>query len=349
MALDKNEFLRILTCASEAGVSDVFVSEGTAVHWRRCGVMSPLKEYVAGGDDIAAIFAELATKPHRELFVKNKEVDFTWEYRQRRYRIHIYRRLGRIAFAIRVFPWKIPALVELGQASGVQQFMDYDDGLFLVTGATGAGKTTTVAAMLAEYNRTRDYHILTLEDPVEYLYPKGRCLFSQQELGRDFNDYHSGIVSAMRENPDIIMIAELRDGATCEAALSAAASGHYVIATMHTGGAVETVERIISMVDSSRQNLARSMLASALRGVCSQKLYRGKAGSQHCGVELLKVNNAARNIIRNGKYEQLNSVMQSGGSQGMQTMEMAVEALRQDGLLRAGRDGNRYGQNGKAL
>ncbi|ORT99576.1 Twitching motility protein PilT [Anaerovibrio sp. JC8] len=332
MGAFEKEFERILISSSQEGISDVFITEGAPVFCRRAGLMFRLGDYEITRDDIWSVFTRITRREHQEDFLKRKEADFTWELSEWRYRVHIYRQRGRTAFAFRVLPKEIPPLERLGQAGAVEQFMDYEDGLLLITGATGAGKTTTVASFLAEMSTRKDYHILTLEDPVEFVFPQGRCLFSQQELGRDFLGYPGGIISAMRENPNVIMIAELRDGESCEAALSAAASGHFVIATMHTGGVVETVERFISMFYEERQNLARSMLASSLRGICAQKLFAGQRGRQYCGVEVLHGNNAAANIIRRGKYEQLQSVMQSGGDQGMQTMEMAVERLRGEQL-----------------
>ena len=337
MGLCESDFEEILMSASQRGASDVFISEAVPVFCRQWGRLSAMKECVAGKEDIWKIFSRITRRDQQEEFLKRKEVDFTWALSGWRYRVHIYRQRGKIAFAFRIMPHIIPSLEELGQAAAIRQFMDFRDGLLLVTGSTGAGKTTTVAAFLAEMNKNKDYHILTLEDPVEFIYPQGRCLFSQQELGGDFLGYPTGIVSAMRENPDVIMIAELRDGKSCEAALSAAASGHYVIATMHTGGVVETVERFISMVSPEKQNLARSMLASSLRGICAQKLYKGLDGRLHCGAEILQGNNAVSNIIRKGKYELLKSVMQSGAVQGMQTMEMALEKLRSQNLLKLDR------------
>lgn len=337
MGLCESDFEEILISASQGGASDVFISEAVPVFYRQWGMLSVIKEYKASKEDIWKIFSRITHRDQQEEFLRRKEVDFTWELSGWRYRVHIYRQQGKIAFAFRIMPHKIPGLEELGQAAAIRQFMDCRDGLLLVTGATGAGKTTTVAALLAEMNKNKNYHILTLEDPVEFVYPQGRCLFSQQELGGDFFGYPGGIISAMRENPDVIMIAELRDGKSCEAALSAAASGHYVIATMHTGGVVETVERFISMVSPEKQNLARSMLASSLRGICAQKLYKGVDGRLHCGAEILQGNNAAANIIRRGKYELLKSVMQSGAVQGMQTMEMAMEKLRSQNLIKMDR------------
>ncbi|MCR5177036.1 MAG: Flp pilus assembly complex ATPase component TadA [Anaerovibrio sp.] len=333
MGFGEGEFKDFLCHAADREISDIFISEDTPVFYRRKGMLLQLNGTVPDSDDIWSIFADMTDQAAQENFLCNKEADLPWSLQDKRFRVHIYHKLGKTAFAIRVLSEKIPSLDSLGQAGAVKQFMNYTEGLLLITGATGAGKTTTVAAMLAEYNRMVAYHILTLEEPVEYLYPKGKCLFSQQEAGRDFLDYRQGIISAMRENPDIIVIAELRDEGACEAALSAAASGHYVIATMHTGGAVETVERLVSMFSATRQNLVRSMLAASLRGICTQRLFRGRGGQQYCGAEILHSNNAVKNIIRCGKYEQLLSVMQSGAGQGMQTMAMAVDLLQKDGLL----------------
>ena len=251
-----------------------------------------------------------------------------------RYRVHVYKKRGQISFAIRTLPRQIPALEQLGQAEIAGRFGDRRQGLFLVTGATGAGKSTTVAALLESMNRSGNLHILTLEDPIEFLFTKGYGLVSQLEKGDDFGDYFQAVENAMREGPDVIMVSELRDYRTVHAVLNAAVSGHYVIATMHAGSVTETVERLISMYPEEQQSMGRSLLAASLQGICTQQLLTGRGGIKHCAVECLNANHAARNIIRSGKYEQLHNIIQSGMAEGMQSMEMGVDKLRKANLVR---------------
>lgn len=236
--------------------------------------------------------------------------------------------------AIRVMPMQIPQLENLGQAGLIGQFADYRQGLLLVTGATGAGKSTTVAALLDELNRGSSLHILTLEDPVEYELPSETSLVSQLEKEVDFFSYGQAVENAMRQAPDIIMVSEMRDVETVQAVLNAAVSGHYVIATMHAGSVIEAVERLVSMYPAEKQSMAKSLLASSLVGICTQKLLPGRQGLKECALECLKANGAVRNIIRSGKYDQLYNIMEAGVGEGMQTMALAEDKLRRSNLLK---------------
>ncbi len=333
MCVSKGDLTRILHCASEAGISDVYISTGCPVYWRRGEVLSPLKEYIPSAKDIYEIFKFLVRDDHWDTMAAEKAVNSTCQLGEWRYRIHVYRKSGQLAFAIRVLPREIPELAALGQAAMIGRFSRYRQGLLLVTGATGAGKSTTVASFLAELNRQERLHILTLEDPVEFVYPQSSCLVSQLERGEDFADYGQALENAMREAPDVIMVSEMRDRETVQAVLNAALSGHYVVATMHAGSAAEAIERLVSMYPAGQQPMAQSLLSASLVGVCSQRLLPGRGGIKQCAVECLHANHAVRNIIRSGKYEQLYNVMQSGRGEGMQTMEMAVEALERKNLL----------------
>lgn len=333
MGMSKKNFFRIMRCASEANISDVNFAADEPVFWRRSGMWSPLREYKPTQEDIYQIFCELIKTDDWDELVKKKCLNCAWTMDKWRYRIHAYYKLGKLSFAIRVLPQTIPSFFSLGQATIIQQFAGYRHGLLLITGTTGAGKTTSVAAFLEDLNQQESLHILTLEDPVEFIYSKGRCLISQRELGDDFLSFPDAMEQAMREAPDVVMISELRDGQTVEAVLKAAVSGCLVVATMHAGSTTEAVERIISMLPESQQALGKSLLASSLIGVCTQCLLPGKSGRQLCAVECLKNNEAVRNIIRSGRYEQLKNVMQAGNMEGMQTMEKAVEKLRNSNLL----------------
>lgn len=334
MCLRKSDFVRILRCASEAGISDIHLAVDEPVCWKRGDVLSHLKDYVPTGKDIYELFKVLVKEEAWEKICRDSAVNCAWEREGWRYRIHAYKKKGGVAFAIRTMPRQIPDLEQLGQAGLISRFQDVRQGLLLVTGATGAGKSTTVAALLERMNRTGSLHILTLEDPVEFLYSRGYGLVSQLERGEDFEDYFRAVENAMREGPDIIMVSELRDCRTVQAALNAAVSGHYVVATMHAGSVVEAVERLVSMYPEGQQAMARSLLAASLQGICTQRLLPGRSGMKQCAVECLSVNHAARNIIRSGRYEQLHNIIQSGRAEGMQTMDMAVDILRRGNLLR---------------
>lgn len=334
MSLSRNMLMKILRCASEAGISDVHICAKQPVYWRRGENLSPLEDYVPTDKDIYDFFQLLVKKDLWTEMARRKAVNCTYQMEDWRYRIHAYRKAGGIAFSVRVLPRCIPNLGELGQAALAGRFMDSRQGLLLVTGATGAGKSTTVAALLEAMSQKGNLHILTLEDPVEFIFPRSRSLVSQLELGEDFIDYEQAVRNAMRESPDVIMVSEMRDRGTVQAVLNAAVSGHYVIATMHAGTAAEAVERLVSMYPAQQQAMAQSLLSASLVGVCSQRLLPGRGGVRQCAMECLAVNHAVRNIIRQGKYEQLNNVMQAGGAEGMQTMKMAVEALEKRNLLR---------------
>ncbi len=331
MAVNLGDFERILRCASEAGISDVHIRADEPVYWKRGMVLSPLKQYVPTDEDMYRLVKRFMTTDDMVDMQEKMAANSILEMGCWRYRVHSYKQRGKIALAVRTMPRKIPRLSQLGQASLAEQFLNYHQGLLLITGATGAGKSTTVAALLDAISNQESLHILTLEDPVEYILPSGQCLVSQLEKGRDFISYSQAVENAMRQSPDIIMVSEMRDVDTVKSVLSAAVSGHYVIATMHAGSVAEAAERLVSIYPAEQQSMARSLLASALTGICTQQLVLAKGGSWECAVECLHSNDAVRHIIRSGKYEQLYNIMQSGVREGMQTMEMAVKELHDDG------------------
>ncbi len=332
MAVNLGDFERILRCASEAGISDVHIRADEPVYWKRGLMLSPLKQYVPTDEDMYRLLKRFMTAENLAEMQEKMAANSTMEVGDWRYRVHSYKQGGRVALAIRTMPRKIPKLSQLGQAAIAEQFLEYHQGLLLITGATGAGKSTTVAAMLDAISRQESLHILTLEDPVEYILPSGQCLVSQLEKGRDFTCYSQAVENSMRQSPDIIMVSEMRDVETVQAVLSAAVSGHYVIATMHAGSVAEAAERLVSMYPSEQQSMARSLLASSLVGICSQQLVPDRAGNLACALECLHSNDAVGHIIRSGKYEQLYNIMQSGVQEGMQTMEMALKKLRTEGI-----------------
>lgn len=333
MGVNKSTWERILRCASETGVSDIHVTAGEPVYWRRSKVLSALKDHVPTEKDTFEMFQRMVSEDMWERMAVDRTVNCAFNLGEWRYRLHAYKKQGQLAFAIRTMPKTIPKLDVLGQAALVEKFSRYRQGLLLITGTTGSGKSTTTAAFLEGINCRESLHILTLEDPIEYIYSSGHGFISQLEKGLDFDDYGRAVENAMRERPDIIMVSEMRNRKTVQAVLNAAVSGHFVVATMHAGSVVEAVERLVSMYPAGQQDMARSLLAASLVGICTQQLLPGRDGMLHCAVECLQVDHGARNIIRNGKYEQLSNIMQSGSRAGMQTMDMALEALKRSNLL----------------
>ena len=327
MSLSDHDFERIMICAAEAGISDVHFHPGEPVFWRRYGDLSPLREYVPCVEDLWRIFTRITSDEQREKYVDGDDVDFGWDLEQWRYRVNAYRQKGKLSFAFRTINRIIPELDGLGEAGKIKQFIDEEQGLLMITGATSMGKTTTMAAFINELNIHKDLHIVTLEDPIEYIYPRGRSIISQRELGQDFNSYESALKSVLRQDPDVICVAELRSRQVAELALSAAATGHLVITTMHTATVSEALARFESMFPAEQQAQMRGLMASVLLGISAQKLIHDPKGGRVSAAEIIVANQPVKNLIRTGKYEQLLSVMQSSRKEGMQTMEMSLENI----------------------
>lgn len=217
--------------------------------------------------------------------------------------------------------------------AGLCVLAEAQNGLALVCGATGTGKTTTLAALIEQINRTRHVHVITLEDPIEYVFPPACAFLSQREAGRDFTSFPAAVRSALREDPDILLVGEIRDRATMEAALMAATTGVLVLGTLHTRGAAETPLRVESMFPPDVRDAVRAQLADVLTGIFAQRLLPRRGGGRVAAFEVLMATPAVRNILRQGSCSQLTSVMMSGAAQGMQTAEMAETMLRAKGML----------------
>lgn len=251
-----------------------------------------------------------------------------------RYRFNAYRKGAQYALAVRLLESVIPSCAALGLPQSVVQLAELQQGLVLVTGPTGSGKTTTLAALVQQINSRRAVHIITLEDPVEYLYPQGQALISQREIGQDTESFASGLRSALRQDPDVILVGELRDAESIAMALSAAETGHLVLATLHTQDAAGSVNRIIDVL-SDRQAQARSQLAECLQAVICQRLFpRADGRGRVAAFEVLVATEALRNLIREGRTHQLESYVQTGKRFGMQTMADSVQSLRQQKIIK---------------
>lgn len=334
MALSDHDYERILICASEAGISDIHFHVGEPVFWRRYGILSPLKEYVPSTEDLWRIFTKIATDEQREKYVDGNDVDFSWNLEQWRFRINAYRQKGKLSLAFRSINRIIPVLEDLGEAGRLSQFINKRQGLIMVTGATSMGKTTTMSAFINQLNLHNDLHIVTLEDPIEYVYPRGRSIISQRELGQDFYSYTSALKSVLRQDPDVICVSELRSYEVAQLAINAAATGHLVLTTMHTANTTEALQRLETMFPAEQQTQARNLISSVLVGIMSQQLLPCSRGGMQSAVEILVANQAVKNLIRTGKYEQIMTVIQSGSKLGMQTMDMSINNLRHQNLIK---------------
>ncbi len=268
-------------------------------------------------------------------FVTNKELDTAFDFNKIvRFRVNAYFTLGKPALAMRVIPASIRSLTELNLPNIVSSLpLQGEQGLILVVGPTGHGKTTTVAAMVNLINQFHFKHIITLEDPVEYIFPPGKSLVSQREVHLDTHDFKNSLRSILREDPDVVLIGEMRDVETIEAVLTIAETGHLVFSTMHTYSAAQTIERIIQSHPKSKQDTVRMQLAYILKAIISQRLIPTKNGGLRPAVEILLNNNAIKNLIREGKITNIDNIIKTSLSEGMQPLEYSIAQLVKEGLV----------------
>ncbi len=280
------------------------------------------------------LFCPIMTEKQRFVLKDTGECDFAYTLPSGvRFRVNMYRSMGALNAAIRIIPDVIPSWQELRMPDALQRLAELKSGLVLITGVTGSGKSTTLAAILNEINRNRSAHILTLEDPVEFKFESVKSLIHQREIGYDSRSFATALRAALREDPDVIMVGELRDTETTAIAVTAAETGHLVFATLHTRNASETVNRIIDVFPEQQQKQIRIQLAGSLQAVVSQQLLPDKRGKRTAAFEIMVVTPALRNLIREGKTQQMDSYIQTGARYGMQTMEDAVAKLKREGKI----------------
>ncbi|MGM9974991.1 MAG: type IV pilus twitching motility protein PilT [Clostridiaceae bacterium] len=250
-----------------------------------------------------------------------------------RFRVNVFKQRNSTAIAIRVISLKIPTLQELGYMPVIKDLTTKKRGLILVTGPTGSGKSTTLAAMINEINNTRDGHIITLEDPIEYLHKHNKSIINQREIGKDSKSYRNALKSILREDPDVILIGEMRDLETISIAITAAETGHLVLSTLHTIGAAKTIDRIIDVFPPYQQQQIKIQLSAVLQGIISQQLVPTIEGGRTAAVEVMLATQAIQNMIREGKTHQIESAVQTGSKYGMKTMDMALTELYKKGSI----------------
>jgi twitching motility protein PilT len=321
----------ILAEAVDRGASDVHFKVGQPPVIRFDGELQPLSGHPPlGSFDLQAILDEIgALSPSRmRTFEATGELDTAYQLPDLpRFRVNAFRQRGDISFAFRVIPRVVPDFQSLQLPPGVARLAEEHRGLILVTGATGAGKTTTLAAMIGHINRTRRQHIVTIEDPIEILHSDASCIVNQREVGIDTDSFNEALRRALRQDPDVILIGELRDTETAQTALQAAESGHLVLSTMHTVDAAETLGRLVEFFPAEKQPQVRSILAGVLRGVISQRLLPRASGGRVAAVEVMIANSRIQELIRENKPEYVPEAIGEGAFFDMQTMTAALIEL----------------------
>jgi twitching motility protein PilT len=325
----------LLSRTVEAGASDLHLKVGGPPRIRRDGLLQPLDEARLTEADLAEVVERVcqASRGRRESFLETGELDIAYSGPGSRFRVNGYRQRGTLAFVFRRIPNKAPTFEELALPQGVRRLAGEHYGLILVTGPTGSGKSTTLAAMIDEINRTREQHVVTIEDPIEVLHTDQKSSVSQREVGLDTRSFSEALRRALRQDPDVILIGEMRDSETTETALHAAESGHLVLSTMHTINAAETIGRVIEFFPALKQAQIRAILAGVLRGVVSQRLLPKTVGGVVPTVEVMVVNTRIADLIRENRPEEITDAIAEGSYFDMQTFEQALIRLVADGAV----------------
>jgi twitching motility protein PilT len=333
MSLD---FADLLLEVIERNASDLHLAAGAHPTVRIRGRLQPLEDYpVMTTEMTREIVYGILTNDQRQRLETDWQLDFAYSIPGRaRFRVNAYYQRAAIGAAFRLIPFSIKTVDELGLPTIMHELATRPRGFVLVTGPTGSGKSTSLAAVVNEINETREEHIMTIEDPIEFLHSHKKCIVNQREIGSDAQSFAMGLKAALRQDPDVILVGEMRDLETIHTALTAAETGHLVFATLHTQDTPQTIDRIIDVFPASQQQQVRVQLAVALQGIVTQQLLPTADGAGRIAAcEVLLATPAIRNLIREGKTHQIYSSLQTGGSLGMQTMDAALATLVRTGKI----------------
>lgn len=330
--MNLNELLDITL---REGASDLHLTVGIAPMIRVNGDLISVNANRLTMLDTEHYVKEILNENDIEIYLEKGEIDTSYSIAGLgRFRVNIFKQRGSDALAIRVVALIIPALVDLGFPTVIKELTEKQRGLVLVTGPTGSGKSTTLAAMINEINTTRAAHIITLEDPVEYLHKHDKSIINQREIGKDSLNYQNALKAVLREDPDVILVGEMRDIETISIAITAAETGHLVFSTLHTIGAAKTIDRVIDVFPPHQQQQIKVQLAAVLQGIISQQLLpKAFDEGRVAALEIMIATPAIQNLIREGKSHQIESSVQTGGKFGMKTMDMALSELVKKGLI----------------
>jgi twitching motility protein PilT len=328
---------QLLQLTIDKNASDLHAVVGMPPVLRVEGVLTPVaNETILSPEMIETFFKEVLKTEQLERFLVNRELDFSLAFSDRaRFRINAYTQKGNPAMAFRRIPMEVPDLATLGLPKIISSFTQLKQGLVLITGPTGHGKSTTLAAILNEINNDRAEHIVTIEDPIEFIIKPVRSIISQREMGSDTHSWQVALRSVLREDPNVVLVGEMRDYETIASALTVAETGHLVFATLHTNSASQTVDRIVDVFPREQQAQIRIQLANVIEAVFSMRLVPGIDGNRVVAYETMLASPAIRNSIREGKTPQIDNIIQTSNELGMSTLEMSLASLVKQGLVTA--------------
>lgn len=315
--------------------SDLHLQVGLPPMLRIDGSLTPIAgQPVLDEEKIEKLVFAILDQDQQQILLKDKEFDFSFAFGDLgRFRVNAFHERGNLAAALRLIPNEIKTVSELGMPQVVNDFANYPRGLVLVTGPTGSGKSTTLAALIDKINTEKSHHIITIEDPIEFTHKSKKSVIVQREVHYDTYSFSAALRSSLRQDPDVVLIGEMRDLETISAAITIAETGHLVFATLHTNSAAQSIDRMIDVFPPHQQPQVRAQLANILMGICSQRLVPSIGGGRVVAAEVLVANPAVRNIIREGKSHQLDAVIQTGADQGMQSMDKTLVGLVQAGTV----------------
>lgn len=333
--LRKYQLEDLFVTTAEQGASDLHLTVGRHPTLRIDGSLVPLtKREILTPKDTKELAMALLDEEQSKRFNQEHEIDLAYSFKNKaRFRVNVYRERGYVAVAMRFVPSRIRTLEELGLPMTLANFSRYMQGLVIVVGPTGHGKSTTIAALIDIINHTRSDHIITIEDPIEYIYEQDRCLINQREVYHDTTSFSGALRSSLRQDPNVIMVGEMRDAETVATAITAAETGHLIFTTLHTNNAAQTVDRIIDMFPGDMQHQIRSQVASILLGVISQRLIPRIEGGLVPAVEVMIANSAIRNLIREGKTHEIDTVISTSSEAGMVSLDRAIADLVRKGEI----------------
>ncbi len=319
--------------AIKKNASDIHLISGESPALRIDGELKQIKSDPLPAKDLETAIFGILSKEQKEKYQENLELDVAHQVGETRFRINIHQQEGKIAIAARLIPKDIPTPEELRFEEPLVEFTNLLDGLVLVVGPTGSGKSTTIASMIQEINKTRKAHIVTIEDPIEFMFENEKSLIEQREVGSDTHTFASALKHVLRQDPDIILVGEMRDPETIATVLTAAETGHLVFSTLHTSSAAESVERIVDVFEGAKQKQILTQLSAVLRGVVAQQLIPGIDGKRIVAREILINTSAVANLIRENNIQQIPSSMQTSAKEGMQTFDTSLKQLLKEELI----------------